>query len=408
MKSTNHNRIRILYCDSNIDGTVGGAYYSLFYLVEGLDKTIYEPVVVFYRDNPLIPKYEELGIKVEIMTPPSPVHLNLFANSPIKLLTKSTRILQSGINFYRFFIVQAVKFASYLYRHNIKLVHLNNSVLRSHNWMLAARLVGARCVSHERGINTHFPNFARKFIKKLDGVICISGAVRDNMEKQGFSSNNLYTVYNGLDPARVQVVSTPEDIRSKYNIKNDVPVIGIVGNIKEWKGQEVVIRATAEIVKSTPSLCCLVVGDTAIGDKPYLDKLTKLVKSLGVEKNIIFTGYQANVPDFMNAMDIVIHASTLGEPFGRVLLEAMALSKPLIGARGGAVPEIIDEPTTGLMFEPGNSHDLAEAVARLLTDRPMANTMGCKGKERLNTKFHIDQNIERTQALYQELLDRVN
>ncbi len=98
----------------------------------------------------------------------------------------------------------------------------------------------------------------------------------------------------------------------------------------------------------------------------------------------------------MNAMDIVIHASTSGEPFGRILLEAMALQKPLIGARGGAVPEIVDEQVTGLMFEPGDHLNLATVIQKMLQDPEKAKAMGRAGRLKLSNEFSITKNIEKT------------
>jgi glycosyltransferase involved in cell wall biosynthesis len=398
-------RKKLLYCDSNIDGTVGGAYYSLYYLVEGLDKSVYDPIVVFYRDNPLIPMYEKAGIKTKLIHPIQPIHLSL-AKNRIKWVGQCFSRLQSGINFSRFMLLQALRFAIYLKRNRVDLVHLNNSVLRSHNWMLAAMLLNIKCVSHERGINSHFSTLARFFIRRLDAVICISNAVRKNMENQGLNSQNLVTIYNGLDPKRVVVTKSRAEIRREFNLSKNTPVIGIVGNIKCWKGQDTVVLATKEIKKRFPNIKCLIVGDTAKSDRPFLEELNAIVSKCNLEKDIIFTGYRENVPDYMNAMDIVIHASTQGEPFGRVLLEAMALEKPLIGARGGAVPEIINEPYTGLMFQPGNYDELAMSIIRLLDNPQKSIAMGRRGRSRLEKHYHISNNIERTQALYHALLEQ--
>ena len=391
---------KVLFCDSNIDGTIGGSYYSLLYLVDGVDKALYDPLVVFYNNNQLIPTYNNAGIKTAVFDVPRPIHMNKGLIAKIPLFNKLVAVVQSAINFFRFFLWQAIKYAFYLKKHNFELVHLNNSVMRSHNWMLACLLTGTKCVCHERGINTHFSKLARFFIKRLDAVICISDAVRDNMMNHGIAGDNLIKIYNGLDPLKVVVKKTANEIRDEFNIKESEPLIGIVGNIKSWKGQEVVVKAVSIAKKKYPNIKCLLVGDTAESDQPYHEQILQTIASLGLEDNIIFTGYQSNVPDFMNAMDIVIHASTLGEPFGRVLLEAMALKKPLIGARGGAVPEIIQYGETGYMFEPGNHEDLAEHILKIFEHYDNARKLGEAGLARLNSVFHIDLNVVQTQQVY--------
>ena len=403
-KIDNKQRIKILYCESNIDGTVGGSYYSLFYLVEGLNKNRYDPIVVFYKDNSLIQTFRKAGIKTEIFDHPLPVRLSVPGIQNVRILKIFLGLVQSTINFTRFFVLKTIKYAIYLKRNNIDIVHMNNSIVRSHNWMFAARLAGAKCISHERLLNKRFSYFERYFINRLDAIVCISNAVRKNLELQNIRSVTLHTILNGLDPSCVKVGLSKEEIKSKYKIEASVPLIGIVGNIKEWKGQEIVVKATAEVKKRFPYIKCLIVGDTAETDSYYLERIRKVIDKLGIQENIIFTGYQTNVPDYVNAMDIVIHASTAGEPFGRVLLEAMALQKPLIGARGGAVPEIVAEPVTGLMFEPGDHLNLARTVQRMLEDPKKCSAMGRAGYLRLINKFSIIKNIEQTQQLYEAIL----
>ena len=115
------------------------------------------------------------------------------------------------------------------------------------------------------------------------------------------------------------------------------------------------------------------------------------------------TGYRSDVADCVNALDVMIHASTDPEPFGRVLLEGMALRKPLVASRGGAVPEIVVDGETGLLFEPGDADDLDHALGDLVGNTGRRNRMGEAGYRRLIDEFGLDRNVERTQNLYRSL-----
>jgi glycosyltransferase involved in cell wall biosynthesis len=398
------NRKNILYCEGNTDGTIGGSYYSLFFLVDGLDKTLYKPIVIFYTHNNLIPVFEKAGIEVRVFNLPKPLVIIKKTRSGVNILLMPLALIQKAINYYRFFIWQSIKYTFFLKRHNIELIHLNNTILRGHNWIQAAKIVGAKCVSHERGINTRIPKIARYFGNKLDAIICISGAVNENLKAQGFSSEKLFIIHNGLDPERVKVENDSSSIKEYLGIEDGAPIIGIVGNIREWKGQQVVVEAIALVRKYYPTIKCLLVGDSSDRDKTYRERIDRLIVDNDLTENIIFTGYQSNVADYVNITDVVIHASILPEPFGRVLIEAMALSKPLIGSRGGAVPEIIEDGITGLMFEPGNVEELALKIQELLDNRGKAIQMGRAGLQRLNEKFHIKTNVAKTEALYRKLL----
>ena len=395
---------KILFCESNADGTVGGSFFSLLFLINGLDKSRYEPRVIFYRDHALVPRYRESGIPTYIFEKPKPFQFSRYSSSvPVigRLLGAFMSIPQRILNVMRFLLIPAMRNAVYLKRNKIDLVHLNNSVIRNNEWMIAALLTGTRCITHERGINNHFPFLARMLAKRINAVICISQAVKDNMVARGISPDNLIVIHNGLDPDQIKAKRPSSEILQMFNIPDNAPVIGIVGNIKEWKGQETVVRSVAILNNSYPNIRCFLVGDTAPADRYYEDRLRTLIDELGIKDNIIFTGYQTDVADFLNAMDIVIHASILPEPFGRVLIDAMAMRKPLVGAGDGAVPEIISENNTGLMFKPGDHEDLARAVGVLLADPALAAEMGIRGFDRLTKEFHINANIASTQKLYE-------
>ncbi len=212
---------------------------------------------------------------------------------------------QKALNFVRGFVGPALARAWFLRSRRIAIVHLNNSVLYNHDWMLAALLTRAVCVTHERGINDRFPAAARFFGRRLNTVICISEAVRENMRRRGADFGNLVTIYNGLDPEMMRVQTPASELRRTYGIGPDQVVIGMVGNLKSWKGQETVVRAVDHVRRTCPAIRCFFVGDTSPADKAYEQTLKALVASLGLEEHVIFTGYQRNVTDFLMMFDVV-------------------------------------------------------------------------------------------------------
>jgi len=130
----------------------------------------------------------------------------------------------------------------------------------------------------------------------------------------------------------------------------------------------------------------------------------RLVDEFNLKNNVIFTGFQKNVANFINAMDVVIHTSVLPEPFGRVILEPMALKKPVIATNIGAPPEIIVDRKTGLLVPPRDPFSLSEAVALLLENPIRAKGMGEEGYSRLVDNFSLAKNISKTTTLYDRLL----
>lgn len=397
---------KILYCESNRDGTVGGSFRSLLYLAEGVDRLRYQPLVIFYREHSLLDEYRKAGLRTEVWSLPEPIRIPFASSRRQKrnLLVRVLGVLQRLANFFQFVVVQAIRHAVYLRRHRIDLVHLNNSILRNHDWMLAALIANVRCVTHERGLKTHYPWLARFFAKRLDAVVCISQAVRDNLVARGVSGERLVIVHNGLDPERVRPVRDAAEVRAELGIGTDQPVLGILGNIRRWKGQETVVRAAAKIREQVPNVVCLLVGDTADADRTYEERLREIIHEERLEHHVLFTGYKKNVADYLNIMDIVVHASIDPEPFGRVLIEAMAMRKPVVGARGGAVPEIVVHGETGYLFTPGDWVDLATHATVLMRDPELCRRMGESGYRRMVSDFHIRTNVERTQVVYARVL----
>jgi glycosyltransferase involved in cell wall biosynthesis len=393
---------KILYCEGNVDGTVGGSYYSLLFLTEGLDRSRFTPLVIFRRETPLQPRFERAGIPVRVIERPSSFRITVRDSAFCRrhpLLCAPLAWLQSSVNLLRF-CGQVVGLARMLRRERVQLVHLNNSVTRTHEWILAALLTRTPCVMHERGINEYFTPMARWLAPRLDAIICISAAVRDNLIERRVAERNLVLIHNGLDPDRVVPARTADEVRHAYGLTKGRKVIGLVGNIRAWKGQEVVIRALPAIVAKHPDVTCLFVGEASEADREFQQHLDRLISELGVKGNVVFTGYCANVADALNVMDIAVHASVAPEPFGRVLLEAMAMRKPIVGSRGGAVTEIVAEGETGFTFTPGSAEELARRVTELLDEPERAHVLGQAGYQRLVSEFHISRNVERTMAVY--------
>jgi glycosyltransferase involved in cell wall biosynthesis len=401
--------MRVLYCEGNIDGTVGGSYFSLLYLVSNLDRSRFEPIVVFHEDNDLIPTFREHGVETKVIQKEQPFAF-LGRGSPVsgrfRAILLPVVVVRKIVNMLRFLVVGSARRARFLRRNNIDLLHLNNSVTRNHDWMIGAILSRTRCITHERGINDHYSTLSKSLAKRLDAIICISNAVRDSLIRGGVSTNSAHTIYNGIDPDILRARRTPEDIRHQYDVESSARLIGVIGNIKRWKGQETLVHAMPTILKEFPTVVCLLIGDIAPSDMEYGRLIHQQVEHLGLNDNVIVTGYTNDVASHISALEVVIHTSIDPEPFGRVLIEAMSMKKPLIGARAGAVPEIISEEETGLTFTPGDSADLADKIMLMLRERDAANSMGRRGYARLMRNFHISENAARTQQLYTRLLDR--
>jgi glycosyltransferase involved in cell wall biosynthesis len=396
--STSGKPRRILYCESNVDGTIGGSHYCLLWLVQSLDRSAFTPLVVFYEDHALVPRFRETA---ETLILPQADTVTWGKDS--KALAGPLGVLRRGVNLGKFF-ARVGRYVSFLKKNDIALVHQNNSIKRHYDWMLAALVAGVPCIAHERGINRHFSWGERELAKRLKLIIPMSKSIMSFMVNGGVSPDNIRVLYDGLDPQRVRPARTREAVRQEFGIRPDQPVIGIVGNVREWKGQETVVRALIEVVKVHKDVVCFFVGASTPWDKPYKEKLDAIIKEAGIGANVRFTGYQSDPASFVNTMDIVIHASIEPEPFGMVVLEAMAQRKPIIGSRAGGVVEMVVEGQTGYTFPPGDHLELSRRLIELLGSSDRRVRMGEAGYNRLLESFSSEQYMQGIHALYQAIL----
>jgi glycosyltransferase involved in cell wall biosynthesis len=197
----------------------------------------------------------------------------------------------------------------------------------------------------------------------------------------------------------VSIEDEPEDAKTGVRI-------GLVGRISPWKGQDIFIRAAALLKEKHPEARFEIIGATMFAERGYEGQLLRLRNELNVNDTVAFAGFVENVPARIAELDIVVHASTTGEPFGQVIIEGMAEQKPVVATNGGGVPEIVQDGITGLLVPMGDALRMAEAIDYLLTHPDEATEMGIRGKERVQTHFTIQKTARMVEAVYGEVFGR--
>jgi glycosyltransferase involved in cell wall biosynthesis len=196
-----------------------------------------------------------------------------------------------------------------------------------------------------------------------------------------------------------------QQLRREFGMSDRFPLLAVIGYISSLKGQEVVIQGMPSILTHFPNARLLLVGQPIDADgKAYLGKLKELTHSLGLEEQVIFTGFRNDVLLIMASIDCLIHAPVLPEAFGRVLLEASALETPIVVSDIGGISEIVLDGETGILVKPGQSNEIAEAVCKLLSDRDLCTRLGQAAGNRVRTDFTITRYVSQMQAVYEELL----
>lgn len=185
---------------------------------------------------------------------------------------------------------------------------------------------------------------------------------------------------------------TGRAIREHLGWAEGVRVVGIVGRLQPWKGQRVFLEAAALVGSTRPDVRFAVVGGAVLGwEGSYPDELRQMAHQLGLGTRVHFAGHQSDVYPWYDALDVVVHASAR-EPFGLVLVEAMALGRPLVAAAAGGPMEVVEDGVSGLLVPPGDPAALAQAVGRVLDDPVLAATLGEGGRARAS-KFSEEQMV---------------
>ena len=379
-------KINILYINST--AKMSGAEFSLLSLLEGLERSKYQPFLLVPEKGPLSDKVKKLGMKIFIMP-------DMIKYGEGHQLYKLPRIIKSLFN------IRAL-----IKKNHINLVH-SNSPRTAYLGAAAARLSKVSTVTHVRDI--YQSPFARPLKARLlsilsDKIIAVSSATKNSIITTLPSLEpKIKVVYNGVDIKSMENYPV-HNFREEFHLGHSDPLIGCIGLINPVKGQEILIRASAVLKKTFPSLKVVIVGDILLKDeKLHIDELKRLVLDLGLERNVIFTGFRNDVFSVIRSLDIVIHPSVYPEPFPRNLLEAAALKKTIVATKVGGMPEMLKNGESALLIEPADPEALANAVTCLLNDRKLSQKLASGARLRIEKCFTLERHTKNIMAVYDQL-----
>ena len=158
------------------------------------------------------------------------------------------------------------------------------------------------------------------------------------------------------------------------------------------------------MLEKVPDAYAFVVGGVPAGDHDYETALHSLAADLGIADRLVFTGYRADLPDILKVLDVVVHASVQPEPFGRVIVEAMAMGRPVVASNAGGPTEIIDDGQTGFLVPPNDDEALATRIVELLQDPTMAERIGEAGRRAAVEKFSAESHVRLVKEVYAKVL----
>jgi glycosyltransferase involved in cell wall biosynthesis len=403
-------QIRILYTQAPPGG---GSVTGLHELVRGLDRNRYEPIVLFYSKSFYGKQFEALGVKVLTLSgqPRALRWADSNHNLPLsmrrygKLLNGGSQIVKPVYQVARRDWHLARQIAVIIKHESINLVHHNNNVSVNRAAVIGARLARVPQTCHVRWFN-HLSWVDRYLARSIDAFIYMSKAVQECYRNQGIPASRGEVIDDPIDANAHIPINPAAKVRAEFFVSDHEHLVTNVGRLTEWKGQDYFLRAMAEVKRALPDTKALIVGgtDSTPRDQAYCQRLHKLATELDLQECIRFTGFRSDVSEIMAASDIIVHSSSEPEPFGRVIIEAMAAGRPVIATAAGGVPEIIEDRVNGILVPPRNPSLMAAAIQELLRHPEQAKQIAERASRYVREHFSPERHVKAVQSVYQKVL----
>jgi glycosyltransferase involved in cell wall biosynthesis len=340
----------------------GGAENILWTFLRHVDRRRFEPELVFFEDGPFVREVQGLGVNTVVLR-----------SGRLRELPRAARVVRALAD---------------LIRSKRPDLVLNWSAKTHLYGASAARMASAtdRVIWWQHGIpDGHWlDRLATALPTRAVGCYCAEASVAQSRLRPRRPS---FVVHPGIDIPAPLSESDRVELRARLGLTEDSSVVGIVGRLQPWKGQHRLLIALACLIRANHSVHGLIVGgnayDLSPGYEPYLHRLAG---ALGIADHVTFTG---QVPDgwkYVQAMDVFVNAS-IQEPFGVVLLEAMAAGLPTVAFASGGPREIIEPGRSGLLVEDITEEGLAAAIEQLIIDPNLRERLGEGARDRVQQRF---------------------
>jgi glycosyltransferase involved in cell wall biosynthesis len=357
----------------------GGGERYLELLFDRLDRTQFSPVLICPEPGPFVGKMTAKGIPTDV------VHLAPLFN-PFALM----------------------RLAWLLRRNNVMILQTHGARANVYG-RLAAWLAGVPCVvsTVHNSIRNYdvspikrwiYRSLLRLTLPQADRIICVSDALtRDVLTDCPAAAPLTTTVWNGVDPVWLSAHGNRDKIRNEWCV-GEGPVLLTVARLTKEKGHRFLIEALPRVLAEWPSLVCLFVGE---GESR--EALRNLAREKGVEQSCRFAGARNDLVDWYAAADVVVLPS-LSEGFPFVVLEALAMSRPVVATDVNGVPEIVHDGRTGLLVPPRNPQALEAAIRTLLRDPGLAARLGKAGQKEVAARFTAGKMVQDTVRVIEEAM----
>jgi glycosyltransferase involved in cell wall biosynthesis len=371
LPATLRDRIRVVQVMAT--GTNGGAQEHVFNLVTRLDPARYDVSIVSLSAGSAVRKLERAGFDVTVISDPDDA-------------------IATGILAAHLADVRADVIHNHMYRAELvgtKAAIALGEAGHRRPWVIST-------VHSSRVRSDEDQAAIRALTPAMNHLVVVSNSINRKVVDEGRVAAPRSLIYNGVDHDRYDHQQPCCTLHEEYGMAPDAQVVGVVGRLELEKGHPTLLEAWPHVLREVPDAYLVIVGEGS-----RLDALHEIARDMEILHRVVFTGRRDDIPAVTAAFDVAVLPS-YREAQGLTILEAMALSRPVVASNVGGIPEMITHERTGLLVPPHDPPALAEAIVRLLRDHQLADTLGRNGHDLIHDRFSIEVMVKAVSALYDE------
>ena len=373
-------------------GTNGGAQEHVATLLARIDQSRYEVRLISLSDGSAVRRWRGLGFCVEVVE----------ADSDSEAAAAVADLLERW---------QTQVVHGHMYRAEIVGVH-------------AADLLAGRGLPRPYLIDTVHSSRVRpqedsqllaRLTPSIDRLIAVSKAIVGKLDREGrLGRTPVDLIYNGVDMDRYDHTEACCTLPEEYGFPEGAQMVGVVARLEPEKGHMTLLEAWPTVMAQVPTARLLVVGEGSMAAQLHdraevlglLGEPCEGDRCVGTRHArpgaaVVFTGRREDVPAVTAALDVAVLPS-YREAQGLVILEAMALARPVVASNVGGIPEMIEDGVTGLLVPPHDADALAAAITRLLVDHPLADMIGRAGHRLVHERFCVERMVAAIETAYDQ------
>ncbi|CAN5669527.1 glycosyltransferase [soil metagenome] len=371
-------------------GTNGGAQEHVWSLLERLDRSRYDLSVITLIDGPAVRRFRALDVPVTVVEEPGDAAAR---DQVVRLLAERPPAVL------------------HLHMYRADLIGTRAALALGESGLPRPYVVST--VHSSRVRSDIDKESLRALTPSMDRLVAVSRAIVTKLRAEGRDTVPIELIYNGVDLSRYDHQEACCTLPEEYGFPTGTPLVGVVARLEPEKGHATLLDAWPAVLKRVPETRLLIVGEGS--RREALEAQARGLGLLGDEcagercvgtrrarpgAKVVFTGRRDDVPAVTAALDVAVLPS-YREAQGLVILEAMALSRPVVATNVGGIPEMIEDGVTGLLVPPRDRRELAAAITRLLEDHPLADTLARAGHDLVHERFCLERMIAEVGDIYE-------